>query len=714
MARSHPRILALLSLTAVAAMLATAGPALAQSVPGPAEDRAKGVVLDGLTPAPGGPCNGGFELAYHDKVGTSSVPLCTHGPDPAPDGVDVSRPRPTAELKTAAETLGGTIEGATTPGAQAGIPCYGTGTDGYRVHIIFARASNVADRYPSLASSLVTWAAATDQVVSTSAAETGGVRHIRFVTDAACNLVVDRVTLSATGDDNLNNTISELRAQGYNRADRKYLVFADANIYCGIGQIYGDDTASATPGVNYNNGNPGVPGLVARVDSGCWGMSASVEAHELMHNLGGVQSSAPHVTPNSHCTDEYDRMCYVDGAGVTMQFVCPASHEARFDCNHDDYFSTNPPAGSYLATHWNTANSAFLARTEPFPDRAWGMNAYGQLGDGSTVDRTTATVNGLAPVDAVAAGGYHSLAVSGGTVWSWGLGHVGQLGRGIIVSSATPAPVPGLSNVTAVAGGMYHSLALRSDGTVWSWGWNLYGMLGDGTTIDRSAPVQVTGLTGVVAISAGITHSMALKSDGTVWNWGLNNLGQMGRSTPFTALTAGAVPGLTGITSIAAGGYHSLAVRANGTVAAWGYNIWGQVGDGTILDQWTPVTVPGLSGVRSVAAGIGHSLALGTDGTVRSWGLAHVGQLGRLAVLPLLSPSPAVIPGLTGVTKISGGGYHSLALLASGTVVGWGWNAYGQLGDGSLLDRLGPVAVAGLVGVTSISAGVAHDLVAGA
>jgi alpha-tubulin suppressor-like RCC1 family protein len=188
----------------------------------------------------------------------------------------------------------------------------------------------------------------------------------------------------------------------------------------------------------------------------------------------------------------------------------------------------------------------------------------------------------------------------------------------------------------------------------------------------------------------------------------------MGRSTPFTALTAGAVPGLTGITSIAAGGYHSLAVRANGTVAAWGYNIWGQVGDGTILDQWTPVTVPGLSGVRSVAAGIGHSLALGTDGTVRSWGLAHVGQLGRLAVLPLLSPSPAVIPGLTGVTKISGGGYHSLALLASGTVVGWGWNAYGQLGDGSLLDRLAPVAVAGLVGVTSISAGVAHDLVAGA
>lgn len=306
-------------------------------------------------------CPGGFELAYRDRVNARAQVLCTHGPDPAPEGVDVLQQRGPA-------TVGAGATGSPSVAAAAAtVPCYGTGSDGYRVQLVYARSAASADRYPTYSASFASWAARVDDVVNASAAETGGVRHVRYVTDAACNPVINRVTLTSAGASDFNTMVSELRSQGFSRTDRKYLVWVDANVYCGIAQVYYDDSASAVPGANASNGNPGVPGEVARVDNGCWGLTNSVEAHELMHNLGGVQQSAPHATPANHCTDDADRMCYADGsvAASAMQQLCAPAHEALFDCNHDDYYHTNPRAGSYLATHWNSANSAFLTSATP-------------------------------------------------------------------------------------------------------------------------------------------------------------------------------------------------------------------------------------------------------------------------------------------------------------------------------------------------------------
>jgi hypothetical protein len=243
------------------------------------------------------------------------------------------------------------------------------------------------------------YAADIDRVFDESAKETGGRRHVRFVTDTNCEVAVDEVKLSPSGDDTFASTVSELLAKGaaYARPDRKYLVWMDTNSsdvfsdYCGIGEIWPDDKPTQN---NANNGNFW-RGLISRIDPQCWGLGSSwgsAEAHELMHNLGGVQLSAPNSTWRWHCTEESDLMCYeddgtLDGVVYAPQAVCnkwsgpppygtcigwvfptrymvskcPASHEKLFDCNHDDYYHTSPPKGSYLDAYWNAANSSFLS-----------------------------------------------------------------------------------------------------------------------------------------------------------------------------------------------------------------------------------------------------------------------------------------------------------------------------------------------------------------
>ena len=337
-----------------------------------ATDRSRGLNFDGLRPGRAdGPCGRKYEMVL-----ASGEILCTHGPDAAPTGVDVTG----VDVTGAAPVAMVPQAGAGT--ALSTVSCEGDGTSGNRVQLVYARAASVADRYATMLPSFRQWAARIDEMVNASAAETGGSRRVRYVHDAGCVPTVLNVTLTAAGDDTLGKTIDELRAQGHDRSDRKYLVWVDANVYCGIAQVYNDERPGQE---NYNNGPSTIAGMVARVDTGCWGSTNLVEAHELFHTLGSVQPGAPNASPNGHCTDEYDRMCYPDAQGVTMRIVCPSiGAENRLDCNHDDYFSTSPPAGSWLATHWNTADSSFLAAraAAPSPPEAAPRNDFD--GDGTT------------------------------------------------------------------------------------------------------------------------------------------------------------------------------------------------------------------------------------------------------------------------------------------------------------------------------------------
>jgi alpha-tubulin suppressor-like RCC1 family protein len=323
-----------------------------------------------------------------------------------------------------------------------------------------------------------------------------------------------------------------------------------------------------------------------------------------------------------------------------------------------------------------------------------------------------------------------------GSLWSAGLNETGQLGRPADDRTAVElAPVRGTAatGVVAIAGGGRHSLAVLQDGTVFAWGADDKGQLGLGRTGGDSGSGKVASpdgngpLRGVVAVAADTDFSMALRSDGTVVTWGSGGAGQRGDGTKFpperptVVLSPDGDGPLRGVTQIAADGRTELALLRDGRVVAWGANTYGMLGDGTRVDRELPVYVTGedgdgeLQGVQRVAVGGQHGLALRKDGCVLSWGLNDEGQLGSGDQAGRLAPGPVRGVGGSGtlcdVAALSAAEKHTLALRRDGTVVAWGNNTAGQLGDGSTTPRTTPVAVVGggsgpqLRGVRQIASG---------
>lgn len=310
-----------------------------------------------------------------------------------------------------------------------------------------------------------------------------------------------------------------------------------------------------------------------------------------------------------------------------------------------------------------------------------------------------------------------------------------------------------LATTPAVAGGGNHALALKSDGTVWAWGDNTYGELGDGTTTPSNQPVEVispggVALSGIIAVAAGTTHSLALKNDKTVWAWGDNTWGQLGNAamgdptadpTPYTAQQQNPVQvhNLTDVVAIAAGRSFSVAVKSDGTVWTWGYNGDGELGNGQIgfdppdgyagqQDVPVQVMVQGPSGLVSLTGAVSvsvgamgsHVLVLMDDGSVLTWGLNAYGQLGNgytnlssIAVKAVDTNGVA----LSGILSVAAGDQHSLAIKSDHTVLAWGFNFYNGLGNGTTTNSNHAVPVltsagVALTGINAIAAGEGHSL----
>ena len=319
----------------------------------------------------------------------------------------------------------------------------------------------------------------------------------------------------------------------------------------------------------------------------------------------------------------------------------------------------------------------------------------------------------LSHVIHVAAGGRHTCAIVGeGQIQCWGDNADGQLGNGTTINSSIPIQVIHLDGrAVAITAGYAHTCALLSDGSVRCWGRNNYGQLGDGTTENRCTPVAVTNLGGkATAITAGGFHTCAILQGGQVRCWGWNMLGQLGDGTIRTSLTPVSVVNLGGeALSIASGFAHTCAVLTDGRIRCWGWNKYGQLGDGTNWTRRTPTDVVNLGGrAKSVVAGEGHTCALLEDGRVRCWGWNMSSQLGDGSTQDRYTPVDVF--GLDGkVTSISTTWGHTCALFENGQVRCWGWNGYGQIGNGITRHKSVPVTVINLDGhIEDISAGHSH------
>jgi alpha-tubulin suppressor-like RCC1 family protein len=282
----------------------------------------------------------------------------------------------------------------------------------------------------------------------------------------------------------------------------------------------------------------------------------------------------------------------------------------------------------------------------------WGDNRYGQLGDNSVLTRTcpVRTIDGCntwRQAQASTCCGFTSIGVkSDGTLWVWGFNASGQLGDNSSISKSSPITVAGGGTTWCYAStGTCHSAGIKSDGTLWTWGNNTCGKLGTNNLTTRSSPGTTSGgLTSWCKVCAGKDNTAGVRTDGTLYTWGGNLCGKLGTNSTTNRSSPGTVSG-GGTTwcNVSLGDDHTVAIKTDGTIWTWGRNTAGQLGIGTTISRSSPGTVAGGGTTWiNVAAGFGETGAVKSDGTLWTWGCNGSGQLGSSDTINRSSPVTVV------------------------------------------------------------------------
>lgn len=325
---------------------------------------------------------------------------------------------------------------------------------------------------------------------------------------------------------------------------------------------------------------------------------------------------------------------------------------------------------------------------------AWGLNHFGELGDGTQISKNTPIKIGTdTDWKLISAGNgprtFNVAIKNNGTLWAWGNNTNGQVGDGTFVHKFTPVQVGTDTNWKEIAAGYSHAMALKTNGTLWTWGNSDYFALGYGTgfgqPLDKNIPTQLGTETNWKSIAAGDRYSLALKTDGTVWGWGYNTANQINinGSGEYVMAPQQRSSNGTGVRAISAGGSHTYDVKSNtNLLVTWGSNSYGESGGTSCAG------CPNYF-VTTFDCGDDTSAIIKTDGTLWFTGK----KLGYTATTVQYTSEFSQLGTDKNWKSVSVGNQSAAAIKNDGSIWTWGWNNLGQLGIGNTSNSMSLVAV---------------------
>jgi alpha-tubulin suppressor-like RCC1 family protein len=457
---------------------------------------------------------------------------------------------------------------------------------------------------------------------------------------------------------------------------------ATSAVTVGIGTNPNGGTLSGTKTVNAANGVASFPGL---------SINKAASGYTLVASAGALitDTSAPFtITPAAAATLLF--IVQPPTFAERAQYFAPAVEVAiRDSFNNTVVGSTDPvtlslgnPGGGTLGGTTTVNASAGVATFADLSIDRPGT-AYALLAASGTLTSATSAPFGIRFVfTGVSVGGDHTCGVTvGGAAYCWGDNTNAELGDGTRTSRLSPVPVSGGVTFATVSAGGYYTCGVTTSGAAYCWGANDVGQLGDGTTTDRLTPVPVSEGLAFVAVSAGDHHTCGVTTNGAAYCWGQNNTGQLGNGgTGAGSSSPVLVSGGLAFVAVSAGFFYTCGVTTSGAAYCWGTNTNAQLGYNTGTQGLSPVPVPVSGGLtfETVSAGAARTCGVTTGGAAYCWGS---------------QPSP--VPGGVTFAAANAGAGYACGVTTGNAAYCWGENGFGQLGDGTNVDRDTPVPVSG-------------------